>query len=150
VWTLRTYNGIVRKDSTGYAFTPSPSNPAVPGLRIVATIKPGAIVETTADLTKVHAVPDPYYGHSAFDVGSPSKLIQFVNLPPRAIVRIFTVSGVLVKTIRHDDPTGGGRETWDLRTPNQKLAASGVYYIHVATPDGHTSIGKFTVISPPN
>jgi hypothetical protein len=125
-------------------FIASPRNAPIPGLSLSTVVTaPARIVERDADLSKVHTVPDPYYATSSFD---PAATLQFVNLPPRAIVRVYSLSGVLVHTLKHDDATGGGRSFWDLRAPNGEFVASGVYYFHVATPEGRTSVGKFTVI----
>jgi hypothetical protein len=85
-----------------------------------------------------------------FDRSATQRELQFVNLPPRADVRIYTLTGVLVDILIHDDVYGGGKQAWNLRTRNGKFVASGVYYFHVITPDGKSAIGKFTVIAPPN
>ena len=70
-----------------------------------------------------------------------------LNLPARAIIRIYSVSGVLVSVIAHDDPAGGGEATWNLRNRNNQFVASGVYFYHVEAPDGKTKIGRFTVVN---
>ena len=70
-----------------------------------------------------------------------------MNLPPQAIIRIYSVSGVLVNVITHDDPGLGGEATWNLRNRNNQFVASGVYFYHVETPQGHTKVGRFTVVN---
>jgi hypothetical protein len=149
VWTLRTYQGTVSKSSAGvYSFSSLPRNAAVPGLTLRGTVvTPATIVAADADLTRVHTVPDPYYGVSLFDLGPANKELQFVNLPPQATIRIYSLSGVLVDMLNHDDPTGGGTAKWDLRNRSNQFVASGVYYFHVSTPDGKSLVGKFTVVS---
>jgi hypothetical protein len=74
------------------------------------------------------------------------KRLLFVNLPPQAMVRIYSLSGVLVAALEHSDPSGGGTLEWDLRSRNNQFVASGVYFYHVEVPGGKTKIGKFTVI----
>ena len=71
---------------------------------------------------------------------------MFVNLPPRATIRIYTLTGVLVDQIEHDDPSGGGRAVRDVRNRGNQSVASGVYFYHVATPAGDERVGKFTVL----
>jgi hypothetical protein len=71
---------------------------------------------------------------------------MFVNLPGQATIRIYTLTGVLVDILNHDDPTGGGRAVWDLRNRNNQFVASGVYFFHVVTPDSEDYVGKFTVL----
>jgi hypothetical protein len=70
-----------------------------------------------------------------------------VNLPPSATIRIYTVSGLLVDVLNHNDPSGGGLTTWDLKNRSGQFVASGVYFFHVSTPDGQEHIGRFTVIN---
>jgi hypothetical protein len=76
-----------------------------------------------------------------------NKILRFVNLPARALIRIYSVSGVLVAVIPHDDPGFGGEETWNLRNRNNQLVASGVYFYHVETPAGNQKVGRFTVVT---
>ena len=149
VWTLRTYNGSVAKSGAGvYSFSPRDRNPAVPGLTFGVNVNSAAqIVAANADLTKVHTVPDPYYAVSLYDLGPANKELQFVNLPAQATVRIYSLSGVLVDVINHNDPAGGGKAVWDLRNRSNQFVASGVYMFHVSTPEGKSHIGKFTVIN---
>ncbi len=148
VWTLRTYGGAVTRNAAGvYSFNPLGREPFVPGLSFRTVIaSPATIVAANADLTQVHAVPDPYYGVSLFDLGPANKELQFVNLPPQATVRIYSMSGVLVDIVNHDNPSGGGTAKWDLRNRSNQFVASGVYYFHVSTPEGKSHVGKFTVI----
>ncbi|HUF11535.1 MAG TPA: hypothetical protein VMN78_00380 [Longimicrobiales bacterium] len=163
VWTLRTYHGVVTATNgstmtpTEYRFVDSGSAfggangirqlrpPMVPGLRVVFEGTP-ARFEGAPDLTRIHTVPDPYYYHSFFGPDDRGRLIRFVNLPPQATLRIFSLAGVLVDVINHNDPTSG-IATWDLRTRDGATAASGVYFFHVATPAGEQHIGRFTIVT---
>ena len=72
---------------------------------------------------------------------------MFVNLPEAATIRIYTLTGVLVDIVNHEDVTGGGRAVWNLRNRNNQFVASGVYFFHVVTPSGDTHVGKFTVVN---
>jgi hypothetical protein len=102
---------------------------------------------SAADLSKVHTVPDPYYAVSLFDFGPQGKVLKFVNLPSKATIRIYSMSGVLVTVLNHDDPSGGNAEDWNLRNKSNQYVGSGVYFYHVSTPDGKSHVGKFTVIN---
>jgi hypothetical protein len=99
-----------------------------------------------ADLTRIHTVPDPFLGSSNYDQAPTSKQLTFVNLPPEATIRIYTLTGVLVDVLVHDDITGGGRLVWNVRNRNNQFVASGVYFFHVMTPNGDSHVGKFTVV----
>jgi hypothetical protein len=99
------------------------------------------------DLDNVHTLPDPYYVTHGLEITPGAKVIKFVNLPERAIIRIYSLSGVLVDVLEHNDPGLGGEETWNVRNRNSQYVASGVYFYHVETPTGEEKIGRFVVIN---
>ncbi len=156
-WTLRTYVGYVRaseetyqtEDPSGYSYTLRGAirPPTIPGLSILFESAAPTQFIGEPDLRLVHTVPDPFYAVSQFDLGPTTKRLRFVNLPAMATIRIYTVSGVLVDVINHDDPSGGGQATWDLRNRSNQFVASGVYFFHVSTPEGQEHVGKFTIIN---
>ncbi|MFO7588510.1 MAG: hypothetical protein R6X22_10600, partial [Gemmatimonadota bacterium] len=166
VWTLRSYSGTVRSNSATYD-TDDPAGytylevwdpasegtgvgkrpPMIPGLEIAWLSEAATAVTATTDLRNVHTVPDPYLATSQYDRSPTSKQLMFVNLPPRATIRIYTLTGVLVDQIEHDDITGGGRTVWGLRNRNNQFVASGVYFYHVVTPEGAERVGKFTIVN---
>jgi hypothetical protein len=94
----------------------------------------------------VHTVPDPYLAGSQYDLSPLYRQLMFVNLPPRATVRIYSLGGRLIRQLEHDDPDGGGRLAWDMRDQINYHVSSGVYFFHVATPEGDETVGKFTVV----
>jgi hypothetical protein len=136
-------------DCGGYSFSPQGWRPPfAPGLQFKVTVTQGAAIDSTvADLSRVHTVPDPYYVTNALEITANTKVLRFVNLPDRAIIRIYTVSGILVNLLTHNDRTGGGEEVWNLRNRNNQFVASGVYFYHVEAPNGQTKIGRFTVVN---
>jgi flagellar hook assembly protein FlgD len=119
----------------------------VPHLRIVLSAEAETRLVGASDVSRVHTVPDPYYTQSRFDLSPVEKALRFVNLPHQATIRIYTVSGLLVDVINHNDLAGGGLTTWDLKNRSGQFVASGVYFFHVSTPDGQEHIGRFTVIN---
>jgi hypothetical protein len=153
VWHARFYAGNVTGSATGgdFGFAPAAVRPAaVPGLRVQFTYSGSAFSPTAvadSQLQKIHTVPDPYYVTSALEQSTNTKIIRFVNLPSQCIVRIYSLSGVLVNVLTLNDPTSGGELTWNVRHRNQQFVASGVYFYHVETPDGKQKIGRFTVIN---
>ncbi len=152
-WTLRTYSGFVRsQDFSGaepnsYTFTSQDRPPLIPGLRFVFRVNDPTQFVGDSDLSLIHTVPDPYYAVSQYDLSPASKQIKFVNMPPQATIRIYSMSGVLVAVVNHDDPSGGASATWNVRNRTNQFVASGVYFYHVSTPDGRSHIGKFTVVN---
>jgi hypothetical protein len=138
----------VNTDCSGYSFTGDPRPSLAPGLTYKIKVTANFSVDSTksGDLSAVHTVPDPYYVTNALEVTPNNKVLKFVNLPSRAIIRIYSVSGVLVQVLTHNDQTGGGEQLWDLRNRSNQFVASGVYFYHVEGPDGKTKIGRFTVV----
>ncbi|HXI32610.1 MAG TPA: hypothetical protein VNH63_00870 [Gemmatimonadales bacterium] len=152
VWHARFYTGNITGTAAtnDLTFLPAPRTPAIPGLRVQIAYAGAAFdptVASSATLATVHTVPDPYYVTNALEQSSNDKILRFVNLPSRCIVRIYSVSGVLVNALTLDDPTGGGELTWNLRNRNNQFVASGVYFYHVETPDGKQKVGRFTVVN---
>ncbi len=151
VWGARFYAGAVTYTAAdGYGFVAATRPPAVPGLRIQATFT-GTTIDPTktteAALARIHTVPDPYYVTTALEATANTKILKFVNLPARCIVRIYSVSGVLVQVLTHNDAGGGSDLTWNLRNRNNQFVASGVYFYHVETPDGKSTVKRFTVVN---
>ncbi|MFA6469425.1 MAG: hypothetical protein WCW35_11045 [Bacteroidota bacterium] len=98
-----------------------------------------------------YVVPNPYVGAASFEPekfaisGRGERRIEFRGLPSKCVVRIYTVSGSLVQTLRHDG-SNDGYVAWNLRTKDNMDAAPGLYLYHV---DGNTTgtfIGKFAII----
>jgi hypothetical protein len=152
VWNARTYTGTVTGTAAAgdFAYTPDVRPAPVPGLRVRvaytgSTLNPATT--TAANMKRIHTVPDPYYVTNSLEASANQKVLNFVNLPAQAIVRIYSLSGVLVNVLTHDDPTGGGLLTWNLRNRNNQFVASGVYFYHVESPDGQTKVGRFTVVN---
>ncbi len=77
-----------------------------------------------------------------------SRLITFANLPKICTIRIFTVSGDLVKELKHYKPDGGPDsqiETWNLLSRNTQAITTGMYIWSVTT-DSDEQIGKLVII----
>jgi len=152
VWNARFYAGTITGTAAAgdYAFTAEPRPPAAPGMRVQIAYTGSSFdpsTTTAAALARVHTVPDPYYVTNALELSATTKILRFVNLPSQAIIRIYSASGVLVNIVSHNDATGGGEATWNLRNRNNQFVASGVYFYHVETPDGREKIGRFTVVN---
>ncbi|MBI2951859.1 hypothetical protein HYY27_07190, partial [bacterium] len=55
--------------------------------------------------------------------------VQFVNIPAKATINIFTTTGDLVASVRHT--SGTGDESWYLLTDNNQRPVSGIYLCHI-------------------
>jgi len=139
-------------DCSGYTYSTAQVDPRpvlAPGLTYRVSVANQYTIDSTTsgNLANVHTVPDPYYVSNALEATANTKVLKFVNLPPKAIIRIYSLSGVLVNVLTHHDPGGGGEATWNLRNRNNQFVASGVYFFHVEGIDGKTKIGRFTVVN---
>jgi hypothetical protein len=121
---------------------------------------------------KVSVFPNPYKVEAKWDAG---KLVRdhylwFANLPQRCTIRIYTLSGDLVKQVDFDGATYHGESArglynpstdtgidppalsgsvyaWDLITDQGQAVASGLYLFAVESPDGgETQRGKFLIV----
>jgi hypothetical protein len=154
VWTMRSYIGYVTGGNGGaaslgpYAFTGEPRTFSALGAAVRLTYSASNVLAaaTKGDLSQVHTVPDPYYVTNAFEATTESKVIRFVNLPADAIIRIYSSSGILVTLLEHHSSTFGGAETWNVRSRNNLVVASGVYFYHIESGDARR-IGRFTVVN---
>ena len=127
-----------------------------------------------ADLSKIRVVPNPYLASSMLDIGPASRRIEFVNLPGRCTIRIYTLSGNLVNVLNHvganrqgwgnytdwdeldlnsqpKEYTGydnhSGTEPWNLKNRFGQLVASGCYFYHVTDTRGETQTGAFYIVN---
>ena len=78
--------------------------------------------------------------------GRGPRSIHFTHLPNKCTIRIFTVSGELVKEIDHESNMIDGTADWDLLTKDRLSAAYGVYIYHIDAPGIGTKVGKFAII----
>jgi len=105
-------------------------------------------VEMTLDSCRV--VPNPLNVRDPKQhfIDDPNK-IAFHRLTEKCTIRIFTESGELVKTLKHD---GGGTEFWKIieeggTAVNNQGPASGLYIAHIQDDDtGESVFRKFVII----
>lgn len=104
------------------------------------------------ELDKIKVVPNPYIAaatwepQNPFSSGRGPRSLHFTHLPQQCTIRIFTVSGELVKTIDHNSGILDGTAEWDLLTRDNLDVSYGVYIFHVDAPGIGEKIGKFAVI----
>jgi hypothetical protein len=101
--------------------------------------------EVSNDLTRIRAVPNPYYAHSAYETNQFARRVKFTHLPNvRVTVRIFNLAGDLVRTLVRADVTQA-EITWDLLNENRLPVASGVYLFHVDAQGLGKTVGRMAV-----
>jgi hypothetical protein len=100
---------------------------------------------------EVYVVPNPYYGSARWDLGpNPSDPtgthVDFMNLPKGPWkVRIYTLSGDLVRTLENDGTSDIGQVKWDLISRNGQDIVTGVYLYSVESRYG-SQVGKFVIL----
>ncbi|MGQ9799371.1 MAG: T9SS type A sorting domain-containing protein, partial [Ignavibacterium sp.] len=98
------------------------------------------------DLEKVNVFPNPYYGYHSRETAPNNKYVTFSHLPEKAVIRIFDLSGVLVRTINKN--SSSQFQTWDLQNDNNLPVASGIYIVYIDMPDfGKTKVLKLAIIN---
>jgi hypothetical protein len=91
----------------------------------------------TGSLDGVRVYPNPWKNGKTAQAG-----ITFSGLPAGTTLKIFTVSGHLVRVYRTDGPS----LIWDLNTDKGEPAASGVYFYRITTRSGESLRGKAGVV----
>jgi len=124
--------------------------------------------KTDAELLKtkmkdIRVVPNPYVASNLMEQSVVNKWLNqrrrllFTNLPERCTIKIFTVSGVLVRELVAPDDavtsyggygdTNNGLLHWDMLTKEGLEIAAGMYFYHVKDEStGEEISGKFAVI----
>ena len=111
---------------------------------ITAPSAPAYSVETAkSDLELVNAVPNPYFGASPLEKEITEAFITFTRLPKECTIRIFTVAGDLIRTLKKNDDSPYLR--WDLRNEAGVPVASGIYIVHVEAPGIGSKVLKVVV-----
>ncbi|HAV22017.1 MAG: hypothetical protein A2X67_04665 [Ignavibacteria bacterium GWA2_55_11] len=135
-------------------------------LQTLKRIVPGSAPEFGA-VSTVTVYPNPYYAHAYWDGrGERDRKLYFRNLPSRAEITIYTLSGDVVDQFDHDAATytardinwfqkysdgtqqlSGGEHAWDLITRSDQAIATGLYLFAVKNKDtGEIGTGKFLII----
>jgi len=123
------------------------------------TVVPGTAPPETVG--KVAVVPNPYRGDIAYHAYDPpwerpdetrdrwmeqDRRIQFINLPARCEIKIYSLAGDFIATIEHDNPFRG-YEDWNLTSDVGQGISSGIYLFSVEDlKSGKVQVGKFIVI----
>ena len=96
------------------------------------------------DVTKANVFPNPYIGFNPLETNKYARFVTFTHLPPTATIRIFTLSGVLVRTLMKADPTQFS--TWDLNNEKGFPVAAGMYIVYIDMQSLGTKTLKLGVI----
>jgi len=111
----------------------------------LANVTPEPVEPTagpTENLQRVGVVPNPFRSSEAWDTNGNE--LHFINLPPRATIRIYTVAGDLVVKLEHNDPVRDFA-LWNLKNQSGHDVASGIYMYRIEA-DSFTFQDRFVVI----
>ena len=103
-------------------------------------------------LDTIAVVPNPYVVAASWEPrhvfvsGRGTRKIDFINLPSKCTIKIFTMSGYLVDTIQHESGFESGAASWDLLSKDGLEIAYGIYFYHVEADGIGETTGKFAVI----
>ncbi|MEW6194895.1 MAG: hypothetical protein AB1521_07060 [Bacteroidota bacterium] len=104
------------------------------------------------ELSDVGVVPNPYISAAAWEkrnfgqTGRGERRLDFIHLPAQCTIRIYTITGALIKTLNKDSGPSDGSLSWNLVSDDGMDIAYGLYIYHVDAPGIGEHIGKFAVI----
>lgn len=103
-------------------------------------------------LNKIGVVPNPYIAQASWErrnlnqTGRGERRIDFINLPAECKIRIYTIGGLLIKTLEKTSGPEDGSVSWNLVSEDGMDVAYGLYIYHVEAPNVGEYIGKFALI----
>ncbi|MFA6467846.1 MAG: hypothetical protein WCW35_03040 [Bacteroidota bacterium] len=136
--------------------------------KVVVRAVPGTPATSASD-AEIGVYPNPYYVNAQWDqLGERARKIYFFNLPAKAEIKIYTLTGDLVAQLQHDADTyngsgikwfndfsgmgipaqfAGGEHAWDLITIHDQAIATGLYLFTVKDLSNNSvKRGKFAVV----
>ncbi len=94
---------------------------------------------------KVEVVPNPYIEGQYTTWENTSRRVNFIHLPGSCTIKVYTLSGLLVRTIEHYNSVA--EVEWNLNNDKGQFLAPGAYVFRVLPRDGGDEItGKFMII----
>ena len=103
-------------------------------------------------MDEIKVVPNPYVATNVMEPAVSNQFLNqrrqlmFTNIPAKAVLKIFTISGILIREIKINNSPERGIVHWDMLTKEGLEIAAGMYLYHVEAETGEEKIGKFAVI----
>ncbi|MBU0559670.1 MAG: hypothetical protein KKD86_11680, partial [Bacteroidetes bacterium] len=99
---------------------------------------------------KVNVYPNPFWGYNDLSGSSNPKeqFVKFTNLPEEVNIKIYSLSGALVRTLNSDDKKNYTSQflEWNLRNENNHRVGSGMYLAVISSPGLGEKILKFAIL----
>jgi len=155
--------GLERRNSTDFysagdkVIIPITTYPYTPQDEFLFKTTKGGILSEDQEkqlFEKVNVFPNPMYGFNIATgySGSPSDepFVTFSNLPDEVTIKIFSLSGILIRTLDQNNKTSPTSPflNWDLQNENGIRVASGLYLAIVSSPKYGDKVLKFSIIMP--
>lgn len=93
---------------------------------------------------QINVFPNPYFGFNKLESDKYDRWVRFTHLPQQATVRIFSLAGILVRTLTKNDNTQF--LDWNLLNESKLPVASGMYVAYVDCPGLGTKTLKLALI----
>ncbi len=151
VWLSRDSTATFKNGDTltltpNYAFGPSHQYAFAAPKTIIGS---DSIAKATNAISQVNVFPNPYFAYNSLETNQFVHFVTFTHLPRQCTIKIFSLNGVLLRTIQHVDATGGNPyERWDLTNTSGLPVASGMYIAYIDGGTVGTKILKLAVIQP--
>tara|TARA_B100001758_G_scaffold47671_1_gene38384 strand:- start:5428 stop:8868 length:3441 start_codon:yes stop_codon:yes gene_type:complete len=103
-------------------------------------------------MDEIKVVPNPYVATNVMEPAVSNQFLNqrrqlmFTNIPAKAVLKIFTISGILIREIKINNSPERGIVHWDMLTKEGLEIAAGMYLYHIEAETGEEKIGKFAVI----
>ncbi len=103
---------------------------------------------------KVNVYPNPLYGYNeltSYYTNTPDEpFVTFTNLPEQVTIKIYSLSGALLRTLTTDDKSSPESPflNWDILNESGLRVASGMYMAIVTSPIYGDKTLKFAIIMP--
>ncbi|MBN8545611.1 MAG: hypothetical protein J0L60_05680 [Ignavibacteria bacterium] len=135
---------------------PLSTYPYVNDIFTFATQKGGDLTtdQKKALFDKVNVYPNPLFAYnpqSSYNGNTPDNpYVTFTNMPTDVTIKIFSLSGMLVRTLTTNDKSSPTSPflRWDLENGDGLRVASGMYLAIVKSPEYGEKILKFAIIMP--
>ncbi len=100
-------------------------------------------------INRIKVYPNPYFGYNKAEKSNTDRFVTFSNLPSNFKIRIFSLSGDLIRTISNTEyDLNNPFVKWDLKNDFGIYVASGIYIAHIEIPEVGEKILKIVIIQP--
>ncbi len=111
------------------------------------------VIDLAKGMKNIKVVPNPYVMTNMMEEAVSNAFLNqrrrllFTHIPADCIIKIFTVSGVLVDEIVVSNVPENGTIHWDMQTRENLEIAAGMYIYYVESNEtGDSKLGKFAII----